>query len=202
MQYVGRREPPGGEAVDPLPGEAGALAAAPQRLEPVSHRLVAKGPDGVAVAGHGVVGEVPAHHACQPSALFRDGLMPAPQALVFDRCQLGPHPLRDGLALQPEAPVLRLPAVVREAEKVERLGLADASRLAVAGGVAPELDQPGLVGMQLQPELREPVAKIGEEPLRIGLMLEPGDKVISEAHDDHVTVGVATPPLPGPPVET
>ena len=136
MQYVGRREPPGGEAVHPLPGEAGALAAAPQRLEPVSHRLVAKGPDGLAVAGHGVVGEVPAHHACQRSALFRDGLMPALPALVFDRCQLGPHPLRDGLALQPEAPVLRLPAVVREAEKVERLGLADASRLTVAGGVA------------------------------------------------------------------
>src|SRR6266511_1772908 len=127
--------------------------------------------------------------------------MPAPQALVFDLGQLGPHPLRDGLALQPEAPGLRLPAIMREAEEVERLGLADASRLAGPGGVAPELDEPRLVGMQFQTELRQPLAKVGEEPPSVTLMFEPGDKVISEAHDDHVTVGVATSPLPGPPVE-
>ena len=33
------------------------------------------------------------------------------------------------------------------------------------GGVPPELDQPGLVRVQLQPELREPLAKLGQEPL-------------------------------------
>jgi hypothetical protein len=32
--------------------------------------------------------------------------------------------------------------------------------------MAPELDQPGLVGMQLQPELRQPLAKVGKEPLQ------------------------------------
>ena len=40
------------------------------------------------------------------------------------------------------------------------------------GGEPPELDQPRLVRMQLQPELREPLTKLGEEPLRIVLMLE------------------------------
>jgi len=126
---------------------------------------------------------------------------PAQQALVFDLSQLGPHPLRAGLALQPEAPGPRLRAVVREAEEVERLGLADAPRRPVSGRVAPELDEARLVGVQLQVELRQPLAKLSEEPLRVNLMLEPGDKVIGEAHDDNVTVGVPTPPLPGPPVK-
>jgi hypothetical protein len=68
MLDVGGWQPAGGEAVHPFPGEAGALAAAPKRPEPVSHHVVAEGPDGFAVAGHGVVGEVPSHHACQPTA--------------------------------------------------------------------------------------------------------------------------------------
>ena len=44
-------------------------------------------------------------------------------------------------------------------------------------------------------------AKVGEEPLRISLMLEPGDKVVGIPHDDHVTVCVPASPLPDPPVE-
>jgi hypothetical protein len=90
---------------------------------------------------------------------------------------------------------------MREAEEVERLGLADASGRSGPGGMPTELDEPGLVGMQLQVELHQPLAKVSEEPLRINLMLEPGDKVIGEAHDDNVTVCVPTPPLPGPPVK-
>jgi hypothetical protein len=69
MQHADRRQPPGCDSVHALPVEAGALAAVPKRLEPVSHRLAAKGPDCLGVAGHGVVGEAPSHHACQPLAL-------------------------------------------------------------------------------------------------------------------------------------
>jgi hypothetical protein len=58
-----------------------------------------------------------------------------------------------------------------------------------------------LSGVQFQPELRESLAEIGEELLRIGLVLEPGDEIISEPYDDHVAVGVPTPPLPDPLVE-
>jgi len=85
--------------------------------------------------------------------------------------------------------------------KIERLGLPDATLLPFPGGVAPELDQSRLVGMQLQAELREPFAKVSKEPLRVSLMLETGNKVIGETDDDHVTVRVPTSPLPGPPVE-
>ena len=44
-------------------------------------------------------------------------------------------------------------------------GLPIAPLLPVSGGEPPELDQPRLVRVQLQPELREPLAKLGEEPL-------------------------------------
>ena len=73
-------------------------------------------------------------------------------------------------------------------------GFPVAPRRPVTGGVPPELDQAGLVRVQLQPELREPLAKLGEEPLRVVLVLEPDDKVIGEPHDDHVTVRVPPPP--------
>ena len=71
----------------------------------------------------------------------------------------------------------------------------------VLGGEPAELDEPRLVGMQLQVELRESLAKVAEELLCITLMLEPDDEVIREARDDHVTACVASPPLPDPPVQ-
>ena len=50
-------------------------------------------------------------------------------------------------------------------------------------------------------EPREPLAKIREELLRVRLMLEPGDEVVREAHDDDITVRVAFSPPLGPPVK-
>jgi hypothetical protein len=55
--------------------------------------------------------------------------------------------------------------------------------------------------MQLQTKLREPLAKISEEPFRVSQMLEPGDEVVRETHDDHIPVRAATPPPLGPEVE-
>ena len=71
----------------------------------------------------------------------------------------------------------------------------------VLGGEPPELDQPRLLGVQLQAELREPCAKIGQEPLGVIPVLEAHHEVVGEAHDDHVTARVPTPPLVGPQVE-
>jgi hypothetical protein len=64
------------------------------------------------------------------------------------------------------------------------------------GGVSPELDQPGFVGMQFQPELRKPLTKIGQEPLRILRILEADGEIVREAHDNHVPARVAAPPPP------
>ena len=106
--------------------------------------------------------------------------MPAPHEFIFDLMQLRPHPLADSDTPQPEPPALVLPADMREAKKIKRLRFTQTPRLPPLGGVAPELDQPGLIRVQLQPELRKPLTKIGQEPPRITFMLEPNDKVVGE----------------------
>ena len=103
MHDVDGRQPSSDEAVHPLPGQAVALAAAPERMEPVPADLDAEGIGGPDVAGHGVVGEMTSHHARQPLPLFRDGQVPTLHQLVFDLFQLRPQPLCDGDAPEPEA---------------------------------------------------------------------------------------------------
>ena len=90
---------------------------------------------------------------------------------------------------------------MREAEELERLRLAEPTGLAVTGGVPSELDQPRLLGIQLQTELREPVAKLSPEPLSVLPMLKPHHEVISPAHDDHIAMRVPSPPLVSPQVK-
>jgi len=67
--------------------------------------------------------------------------------------------------------------------------------------VPPELDQPGFVGMQFQPELRKSLSKVGQEPLCVILILEASGEIVREAHDDHVAARVAFPPPLDPQVE-
>jgi hypothetical protein len=49
--------------------------------------------------------------------------------------------------------------------------------------VEAELDEARLVRMQRQPELREPLAQLGEELLGLLPMLEPGDEVVRKADE-------------------
>ena len=55
--------------------------------------------------------------------------------------------------------------------------------------------------MQLQAEPREPVAKLGEEPLGVLTMLKARHVVVGEPHEHHVPARVPPPPLVGPQVE-
>jgi hypothetical protein len=90
---------------------------------------------------------------------------------------------------------------VREAKEVERLGFPVTPGRTGSGRIPAELDKARFARMQLQAELREPLAKIREELLRVRLMLEPGNEVVREAHDDDITVRVAFSPPLGPPVK-
>jgi hypothetical protein len=65
---------------------------------------------------------------------------------------------------------------VREPQERERLRFPLAPRRPVLGGTPPELDQPGLTGMQLQPEPGEPAAQLVPEPLGVLPVLEPDDE--------------------------
>src|SRR5215510_5017007 len=127
--------------------------------------------------------------------------MPATLELVVDLTQLRPHPLRDRDALEPEPARRGLRADVREPQETERLRLTQTSRLPSPGGVPPELDQPRLVRVQFQPEPRQPFTKLDQEPLRILLILEPNDEVVSPAHHDHIAVRVASSPPVDPQVK-
>jgi len=77
----------------------------------------------------------------------------------------------------------------------------ETTRPPVSGGVPSELDQACLLGVQLQRELREALAQVGQEPLGVLTMLEAHNEVVRPAHDDHVTMSVAAPPLLGPQVK-
>jgi len=55
--------------------------------------------------------------------------------------------------------------------------------------------------MQLQAELREPVAEVGQEPLGVLTMLKARHVVVSEPHENHVPARVSPPPLVGPQIE-
>jgi hypothetical protein len=85
--------------------------------------------------------------------------------------------------------------------KIERLGLTQPPRPPTRGREATELDQARLVRVQLQGELREPLTKLGEEPLRILLILETDDEVVREPHDDHITARTAASPPVDPQIE-
>jgi hypothetical protein len=69
------------------------------------------------------------------------------------------------------------------------------------GGEPSELDQPRLVRVQLQPELREALAEISEEPLGVLTMLKARHIVVGVPHENHVPPRVAPPPLVGPQVK-
>ena len=92
-------------------------------------------------------------------------------------------------------------AEVGMTQERERLRLPKAALSPVRSRKAAELDEAGLVRMQLQIELRKPLPKISEEPSRVTEVLEADHEVIREPHDDHVTMRVAAPPPIGPPVE-
>jgi hypothetical protein len=127
--------------------------------------------------------------------------MPSPTQLILERVQLGRHPLRVGDPLELETSLPRLRARVRETEEAKRLRLAEPALFPLLGGEPPEPDQARLLGVELQVELREPLAKVRPEPLGVVPMLEAHHEVVGETHDDHVPVRVPSPPLVSPEVK-
>jgi len=75
-------------------------------------------------------------------------------------------------------PLLVCAQQMREAQELERLWLAATMRPSALGGEPAELDQARLRGVELQAELREPVAEICPEPQRVAPVLESHHEVI------------------------
>jgi hypothetical protein len=74
--------------------------------------------------------------------------MHAPAELLFELLEFALHLLPHRLPKHGELPFSRLPADMRESEKIEAVGLAFSPCLGLFGGGAAEFDQARFVGVQ------------------------------------------------------
>src|SRR5437867_260177 len=91
----------------------------------------------------------------QPLAHVGHRVMQQTPKLRLDIAQLRPHPPNGRLTLERKHSLSRLPAVVRETEKVKCFRLTPAPACPTFRREAPELDQPGFLRVQLQAELQQ-----------------------------------------------
>ena len=144
---------------------------------------------------------MPSHHRAQVLALLRDGVVHAPSEFELDRLEFGSQAFGAGQPQDHEVTLPCLPAAMREPQEVEGLRFALSLAASVVPGEAPELDQPRLVGVQLQPELAQPLGDRTLKRSASSLELEPGNPIVGIPHRDHVAPGMAPPPLLDPQVE-
>ena len=194
-------QPMRNQAMHSTPAQATALTAAAQRAMPQSSHLVTECPQPRAVAWHAEVPAMPSHHRAQVLALLGDGVMHAPSEFELDRLEFGSQAFGTRQPQDHEVALPRVPAAMREPEEVEGLRFTLSRAASVLARKAPELDQPRLLGMQLQPELAQPFGHRTLEALGIVSVLEPGNPIVGIPHRDHVASGVSSPPLLYPQVE-
>ena len=156
MADMKARKPVRYHSLHSTPAQLMALTAAAQRAMPQSANLGAEHSQPRAVVGHAEVPAMPGHHRMQVLALLFDGSVHAPSEFDFDRLQLGSQTFGTREPQDHEFVLPSLPATMREPQEVEGLRLALSPAASVVPGEAPELDQPRLVGVQLQPELDQP----------------------------------------------
>src|SRR5881409_3070151 len=188
MTNARRGQPPLDEPAHPLPGDVPCMTAPRQRAVPEPADLEPEHAYRRAVHGHSVVASVPTHNLTQPCTHHWDRIVQPPPQLGLHLTELRLPPLPDRLPHHREPPTPLLPADVREAEEVERLRLPLPGPPPVLGREWPEFQQSGLLGVQLQPEPREPLTQLGQEPLSVRPVLKPHDEVVRIAHDGHIAV--------------
>ncbi len=155
MADTGRRQPAADEPVHSLPQNATMLASSTQRSMPEVAYGETKVGQGVPVARHSKVSDMPAHHGLQPFADFRNRVVHAPSQLDFHLLQLGLHAFANRLPKHQKPSLFRLPADVLEAEKIESLRLAQTEALSVRRRVASELEESRHLPVQLQLEHKD-----------------------------------------------
>src|SRR5215472_3165835 len=158
MKNLGYGKPLGRKTLQELPGHPTPLTATSNHMQPAFAYLESKTPKTGEIAGYSVIVEVTLHHSPQPSSDFRQRLMHARPQSGFHLFQLGEKSLPDGFAQHEELSILPgLSADVRKPKEVERLRLALTPSLPVSGRKPPELNQAGLVRMEFQTRLLQPL---------------------------------------------
>ena len=194
-------EPPVGERCDACPCGAVPLAAPPQRAPPSLEDVEAERRQRVEVVGYGVVVEPADRDLTQPVPDLIGRLMLPPHELRLDLLHLGPQPIAPALALDEEPAVAIAGTDVREAKEVEALRLAVPALLTVRRREAAELEQAGLLRMQRQPELSQPISHRCQQPLGVVPVLHADYDIVGVADNDDGPAGLAPSPALGPQVE-
>src|SRR6266478_1061099 len=206
MTDTSRREPLRDHAAHKRPRDARGLTPPRERLPPQPAEGMAEPAQRVRVQGHAVVLAVPPNHRAQIRAHLADRVVQALPQLGRNRLQLGLHALSLRVAYHRELPVPRLPTDMREAEEVEGRRFPLLAPLPSLGRKATEFQQPRLVGVEGQAELREPFAQRRQEPLRVLAMLKaqhevsrPGEFHPQALAEPYLNVSAHTAPIIRPP---
>lgn len=182
----GAREPGSDERRHSGPRQMIALTTPTQYPPPGEANRAAEGTDRGSIHRDAVVTHVTENDRTQLLANLGDGVVHATLEFEFHFPQLRLPPLSHRLVQHRKATLASLPATVREAREIEAIRCAPITAfLSLASRIAANLDQSCLLGVQFQPEVREPPAQLDKEPLSLDLMLEPNDQIISKTyHDD------------------
>lgn len=195
------RNPTRGVPFHALPRHRRSRTTAIEPLMPAANHLVAERMDRGTVEGHPKVIDVTLNNRTHVTALIWDRLMPSSPKLRTDGLQLLQHPLAHRFPNHRELPLPCLSTTVRESKEVECLRLPLTASLLIVHCKSSELDQPRLLGVQLQSKFGQSFAKLFLKPLGFLLMLEPHNTVIGKPHDDDIPVCLLLSPLLGPKVE-
>ena len=164
MQDVRARYPSFEERDEHFPSSACPLTASRECLIPQSIDALTEGAQLPEVARHCVVLVVAVDDSAEPRTGFGGAIVHTTTKLDLDGLELRCHarfrcdaPDGEGSGLVP------LPTVVGEAHEVERRRFSFSSQLSITGSLTPELDQPGLLRMEFQSELRQPLLELLKE---------------------------------------
>src|SRR5439155_2033637 len=113
----------------------------------------------------------------KPASLQLEGPVATRHQRGLDLLELARNAFIDRSTPDRETAVLGLPAHVREAEEVERLGATEATLRALLRGEPPEADQARLLGVERQAEHGQALLQVFPEALGVGLMLKPQHEV-------------------------
>ena len=158
MADMGRWQPAADQPLHSFPQNATFLAPSSQDVVPEVAHGETKVSQSMSVARYSEVTEMPTHNGLQPLANFRNRVMHASPQLDFHLLQLSLHAFANRLPKHQIPPLLRLPADVLEAEKIEGLRLAQSKALSVRRRMASELEESRLFRVQFQLEFRHAFA--------------------------------------------
>src|ERR1700679_2195162 len=153
------------------------------------------------VSRYRVVLVVTLHHTFQPRSGDHYGLMHHPAQFLLNHSELCPHPLCRRMPPDHKTACRVRATEVREPEERECFRLSLPSLPSFGRRKAPELDQPCLFRMNLQPKLRQPLLKISQKPFGIRPVLKSGDEIVGVANHNHVALRDFLSPYLGPKVE-